>query len=143
MIKILFTKNNTLGSKLIRNITKESVSHCAIGFGDYVLCSNLKYGVHLDLYTDFIKENKIVYKIEKQGSPAQMFKLLYKYINNRRDYFIYARLVMRYLFPRLITKPNLWNITGMFLSTEFIAQYLYQKELHLTPGQLYKELKKL
>ena len=139
-MEILFTTTTSVLSNLIRRITKEPVSHCAIKIGEFVVHSNL-LGVRIDPYSKFIKKSKVVFQLSATTNNGLVHKTLEKYHGRPYDFFALLFLGLRYIFPKLMPKQNLWETTGMFICTEFITQVVDGKEDHLiTPYQLYLKL---
>jgi hypothetical protein len=144
-MRILFTRSNKPGSKLIRSITEEPVSHCALLDGLYVIHSNFE-GVNIVSYEQFKQDNKVIYSIIVPNSWAKMKRLMARFSDAGYDYgaFFYLglSLVLRKWFKLPLPKANLWNSTGMFICTEFVSQYLNREgAAMLTPYQLYLEIK--
>ena len=139
-MEILFTKNTSPLSYLIRKITKEPVSHCAIRIGEFVIHSNL-FGVSIVPYIVFAKKNTIVNTIFQMTVPLHVTRTLAKCWGKRYDMGALFYLGLRFLLPRLVPKQNLWQSSGMFLCTEFVTYILTEQENSLiTPYQLYKLL---
>lgn len=62
-MRIIFTRNSTLLSKIIRAGLKEPVSHVAIVFDDKIVFhSNLK-GTHIEWFNEFKKKSDVVYTL--------------------------------------------------------------------------------
>jgi len=78
VIEVLFTRSDLPGSRWIREITGESVSHCAILYYNKVIHSSY-WGVERLNYTDFIKHNVIVYRVELPIKPEAMIEIYEKF----------------------------------------------------------------
>jgi hypothetical protein len=141
MTEILFTRSDKIGSKVIRGVTKEEVSHVAISYMGYVIHANFQKGVHVQKLKDFCEDNEIVYKVPVKATKSQILKILSEYIGSKYDYLAFFLLGLR-LLKVLPMKVDIRQITGSFLCTEFVTQFIYDEERLLTPGQLYKELTK-
>lgn len=146
MIEIGFTRSDYKFSQLIRDITREPVSHCIIIVDDlWVIHSNFS-GVHAEYIGSFLEHSEILYRVEIPGkTELDVIHFLDKYRDAHYDYggmlFLGLSLYLRRQLPWLIPKRNLWQCTGMFLCTELITQFLDQKENSLiTPLQLYAKL---
>ena len=64
-MRLLFTKNNKIGSRLIMWGTEGDCSHFAVEFDDcVVLQSTMHQGVSLTSKNEFIKKNEIVHEIK-------------------------------------------------------------------------------
>ena len=140
-MQILFTyKPNNLFSKLIRDITKEPVSHTAIRVGEFVIHSNFR-GVNIEPYTRFSASNKIAYSVDMVADPNKIRNTLDKYWKKWYDVPALFYIGLRYLFPKLMPKANLWNSSDMFICTEFVTQVVDAKaDSLITPYQLYLRL---
>lgn len=137
-MRILFTKNNTLLSRLIRHVTGEDVSHCVLEVHGWLVHSNL-YGVHAELPQDF--KSDVVYSVEVPYNPEGVIRALAAYQGRMYDFGALLYLGLRVLCPWL-PKKNLWRSSGMFLCTEWITAVLNGKEdSMITPYQLYERLK--
>lgn len=142
MVKVVFTRNKTLGSWLIRQVTKEDVSHCAIMYNDTVLHSTSKYGVHFTSRKNFLAKNQVIRSAYLKNRKS-LIRVAGENAGKGYDYLAFLQLALRYLFPSLTPKVSLWEISGMFLCTELISEtVLPDNERLLTPHQLYKELKR-
>jgi len=63
-MRILFSKNNRIGSKLIRWGSESDSSHFAVEFdGCVILQSNIANGVNLTSTNEFLKHNEIVHEV--------------------------------------------------------------------------------
>lgn len=138
---VLFTRNNLISSKLIRAITKEEVSHCAILLTNgYVVHSAINGSVITNL-SDFRKSNTIVLNVP---IPANLPITVDFARSKRYDWkaFLYLglRLVLRKIGIRL-PKKNLWQTNGMYLCTELVSKVVLNIETELTPMGLYYKLR--
>ena len=139
-MQILFTRSNTILSKTICAITKEPVSHCALKVGPFVIHSNL-LGVRIVPYNVFASSHEIVYNINKIELNESIKTVLKECYGKPYDIGALIYLGLRFLFPQLMPKQNLWQTTGMFLCTEFITKMIDMKEDSLiTPYKLYLKL---
>lgn len=139
-MNILFTKNNSVVSKLICGITKEPISHCAIQVGRFVIQSNFR-GVHVVGLDSFIKHNNIEFFISVAFDKEKLLTSLEKHLGHWYDTLGLLYLALKYLFP-FLPKKNLWQNSGMYLCTEFVTDILFEKpDSMITPYQLYLKLK--
>lgn len=140
MLEILFVKSNKIGSKIIRAVTSEPVSHCAIKFEDLVFHSTMINGVHVDFYKDFIDTHEILFNIKIGSDLAKLSNIKH----SRYDYFGILYLGLKLLLGKIgikLPKKNLWQSTGMYMCTEFISEIVNDKEdSMITPYKLYKKL---
>ncbi len=136
---IIFTRGSSILSKLIRSLTGEPVSHCAIAEAGVVIHMNL-YGMQTETEEQFETHAEIVYRV---SVPEDCTRLLNLYVQYRKSMYDFGGLLylgLRYLLPRL-PKANLWQTTGMFLCTEWITEFLTGEEDHeITPYKLYELL---
>ena len=143
-MRLLFTQSDQFGSRFIRSVTGEEVSHVAIQLGRFVLHSTLDRGVHIVSIRRFLATREVIHSIKIDAKFNQILAILAKYEESPYDYGAFLYLGMRILLSKIgieIPKANLWGTTGMFLCTEFVTQVLYGEELdYLTPGQLYRRL---
>lgn len=140
-MQILFTRNDRWGSKLIRAVTGETVSHVAIRISRFVIHSRLiDGGVTIDFYREFMRNNTVVYTIPWEISIKQIDRD--RYAGKSYDFGAFLYLGLRKLFP-FLPKANLWQSTGMYMCTEFVTDVLGGTEDSLvTPGQLYEKLRR-
>lgn len=138
-MKILFTTTNLPTSWIIRKLTGEPVSHCAVEFGNYVAHSSFS-GTILEYSEDFRRRNKVLFELEMPEIDV-IFREKKGY-----DFGGLLYLALRFLLKKInirLPKKNLWETTGMYLCTEFITFLLHKEEdSMITPYQLYLNLKK-
>lgn len=138
-MNILFTKSNSLMSRIIRAVTKEPVSHCAIEDGGFVIHSNL-LGVHIESLEHFSKKCEIGYSVEASITIVQVRNSLAKYEGSGYDIGGLLYLGLRLVLPCL-PKKNLWQSSGMFLCTEWVTEVLDgTADSLITPYGLYQRL---
>lgn len=142
--QLLFTKSTHWISDLICEVLREPISHVSIRVGNTVYQSNMR-GVHRLPYAEFMAQQESCIKITVQNIP-NIEETFDKYQNSWYDigafFFLgFSFLIRRYLGIPL-PKSNLWQATGMFLCTEWVAEVLDREEdAMLTPYQLYQELR--
>lgn len=138
-MRILFTKSSSPLSRVIRAVTKEPVSHCAIDCSGWILHSNL-YGVHVELPQTFTSHSEIVYSID---IPFDINKIMATLAKDELKFYDYGALLylgLRYLFP-FLPKKNLWQSSNMYLCTEWVTDVLASNpDSMITPYQLYLQL---
>ena len=142
---VLFTKSNKIGSKLIRALTEEPVSHCAIYLPDLgtVIHSNFS-GVKTQSFSSFLKDNTIVYHVDV---PSPGLQIPESYASVSYDYlaFIYFgfMLIWKKMTGIPVSKTNHWAQKRAFLCTELVTFILWGAEdSTLTPYGLYLALQK-
>jgi hypothetical protein len=143
-MKILFTRGDNPLSSLICKLTKEDVSHCALQYGEWVLHANF-YGVHWEAYAHFSKACEVVHTVEVADDLPRLVGLAAQYAGRARyDFMGLAYLGLR-MALRLIglhlPKKNLWQMSGMFLCTEWVSLYAnLEADSEITPFKLYERL---
>jgi hypothetical protein len=141
---IFFTKSDKIGSKLIRSITKEPVSHCAI----YVPTFGFVWHATIPKITAtslnaFIKDHTIVGCREIELTPDQvthMRGLKGSYYDLFTLFYVGLRMLLRSCGMK-IPKADLRVISGMYMCTEFVQTTIdMANEPYMTPYQLYNVL---
>jgi hypothetical protein len=139
-VQILFTRSNLIGSRLIRYVLKEPVSHVAIRFPKGNILDSTAQGKRVSSYKDFTRRNEIVFSLTLELTSKQLVSICWSKWNYDWGAFLY--LGVRALLP-FLPKKNLWQTTGMYLCSELVANIVKGTELsHLTPYQLYLLLQK-
>ena len=139
-MELLFTTSAYPTSWLIRKITGDDCSHCAIRYKDYVVHSDF-LGVREIPYRVFIQQNKIIHTLSGPKNAKSKSYILDKYEGKRYDFGGLLYLGLRYLLPNIVPKQNLWQASGMFLCTEFMTEVISSEEdSMITPHKLYKRL---
>ena len=126
-------------SWLIRRLTGEPVSHCAIEYLGTVYHSNF-YGVHTEPLQSFTKGSTIVLSVDANIDPYVLADAMYQYGGSRYDFGALFYVGLRLMFP-MLPKANLWQTTGMFMCTEWVEQVTgLPPDAMLTPYGLYNLL---
>jgi hypothetical protein len=149
-MQVIFTKNNTFISKLIRKVTKEPVSHCGILVNDTVIHSNF-LGLQIEPLLKFKKHSEIVFRVQLNADDEMLGKAEKLKTTKRRSFYDYGAitflaisLILRNYFKVPLPKSNLWASTGMYLCTELVTKVVYSEEdAMITPYKLYKKLDEL
>jgi hypothetical protein len=140
---IIFTKNNSLGSKLIRWVTGEPVSHVALWFPKigFIYHSTAAHGTAFTpdkkffrtstvIYSTFIKLENLSFISDTYGKPYDFFALLY----------LGFKIVLKRLGWGDVGE-NVWNSSGMFICTELITKLVEgEADALITPYQFYLKL---
>ena len=144
MISILFTTSNKFMGRLIRTVTGEPVSHCAIKYHSIVIHSSFS-GVNVERYDSFCLHSQVVFEVPVEDRPEILEALLAD-----TDTAMYnlpgliwsgLSLLAHKVFPWIVPKRNLWKITGMYMCTEFVTKFLYgEEDSMITPYKLYLRL---
>jgi hypothetical protein len=153
VIQLLFTTSDKPLSRVIRWATGECCSHVAIlvseeHWGLSVVHANWK-GVHVEPLNTFLDENKIIHSVdipENIGNLRRLQGILRKRQGSMYDLgallFVGIALFCRKaLGLRKWPKQNLWQVTGMYMCTEFVTEYLYgSADAMITPHGLYERI---
>lgn len=138
-MKILFTRSGSLLSRLIRHVSGEPVSHCALDCGGWIIHSNL-LGLHVELPQTFEKHSEIVYSVSVDFDQQKVMSIFAQYDQDPYDFGALLYLGLRFLLPFLPEK-NLWQSNGMFLCTEWVTEAVYgSPDSSITPYRLYLKL---
>lgn len=145
-MRIIFTRNNTIVSRAIREVTREPVSHVALVlYGKYVVHSNF-LGTRIESLEKFNRHSAIYEYIDVPPEHVCMGRVLEALSTGRGyDFPGMFYLGIRTLTPRwlrdTLPKANLWNVSGLFICTELVTYILSGKpDSMITPHQLYLQL---
>lgn len=143
-MEILFTTRNELPAKIIRSVTGESMSHCAIEAFGFVVHSSFR-GVAIEPLSKFKEKNIIVDKVNVGKGNAKLLKALSESFGKSYDVPALFYLGLKLLLSKIgisLPKKNLWQTTGMYICTEFVSHVLDgEEDSLLTPGQLLDKLR--
>jgi hypothetical protein len=140
---VLFTRSNLLGSRIIRAVTGEEVSHCAILLSNTGVIHATPTGSAVVPLSEFKKVNTLVYLIAIPRDTAIRVDFAR---NKSYDWGAFCYLGLRLLLRKVgirLPKKNLWQTTGMYLCTELVSKAVLDKETELTPLGLYNKLRSL
>ena len=152
MMQILFTQRDLPLSRLIIKLTGEPVSHSAILHQGYVYQSD-GTGVSKKSLETFISDG---YKIILRLSPStgafddeMTNKLITRFPKIKGSFYdipalcyIGVRILLRDWFDWQIPKKNLWQISSMYICTEFVMDITNEADNPmLTPYQLHELMK--
>lgn len=154
-MKLLFTKNNTIFSKLIRYGLKEPVSHVVLQFNNGTIIHSDSFGVSIQWSNDYLKKNKVLFSIDYKVNVSDE-EIIEHIMNNvaSRSYDFAA--VMYFTWSVLLYKisgkwktHNEWNDKNNYMCTEMvqllpgkIQDVLEGYDLSITsPYKLYNILK--
>ena len=98
MTKILFTTSVWPTSWLIRKITKEDCSHCALYINGRVVHCNFK-GFTVEPIETFLKHNTVLHAISVKGLDLSVKELQLRYGTAKYDYGALLYLALRYICP--------------------------------------------
>lgn len=135
-MRILFTRSEKIVSKLIRRVTGEPVSHCAIQVGDWVIHSNF-LGVHPERIDKFLKGGVTIWAaVELPNDYPKILLNTFEGWGKRYDFGAMFYLLARAIFPWL-PKKNLWQCSDMFLCSEWVAHVVEDDDdAMITPYRL-------
>lgn len=151
-MEILFTSRPAMPvSKLILDLTGETVSHTVIRNGDYIYQSSFA-GVEQVHTKDFLSEYTVGYSLipsEDRLTDALVERLIERVVALRGNPYDFPSLLylgLRYsllnVFKLDLPQKNLWQISGMYLCTEFVEDVIdIKSDSMITPYKLYLKLK--
>ena len=145
-MNVLFTKSNSILSKAIRWITKESMSHTAIELDGLVFHSNL-LGVHVEGSKRFRASCTVIEELEVPESlPIHLVPTFEEYDGDWYDFgaflFLGMFLFLNTRFKVKLPKNNDLQSKNAFICTEFVSRVLCNEtDSMITPYGLYLELK--
>lgn len=145
MIQVLFTTSDKIVSKIIRNLTREDMSHVVIRVGNSIIQSSL-WGVEIIEYSKFASSNTIIQSLDINLDPVIVLDNFTQHQYHWYDWLGLLYLGLRFICLRFfkvkLPKANLWQITGMFTCTELITEILEGEEnSEITPYNLFLQLK--
>lgn len=136
-MRVLFTTNCSLGSRLIRWVTGETVSHVAISWSDITYHSSmLGGGVNLVWTDTFLEHNTVVAEVPwtPDGSLRTRLRTV---ANEGYDWVLLVTLGLRRLGLPVPLADNPYRD----ICTELVTEHLLGIPDKLTPGQLLARLK--
>lgn len=152
-MKILFTTNpsSTL-SRTILKVTGDPCSHVAMEFaGGFVIHSNVR-GVNVEWRSTFRAHNTVVRELappsakfrDELEDPKRIDRMMLRYEHSAYDtaalMFLGAVMFAR-RFGVPLPKQNLWQMSGMFICSEWVTEYVDGKaDSMITPYGLWKRL---
>jgi len=136
---VIFTSNDDFMSNLIKWTTQEPISHVALRIGDDVIHS-IASGLKKQSYASFCQEYNIFDEIQMERVIINIPKYSPEY-DMGAFLFLGLCLILRRYLKIPLPKSNLWQVTGMYLCSEFVSKMIFDQERSmLTPGGLYKLL---
>ncbi len=144
-MEILFTKSDLVLSRMIRHISEEPVSHCAIAHDWWVAHSSV-FGVEIMPREEFEKKYTIVYSVPRNDiSEERVVEVLSKTSKSMYDYGCLLYLGVRWTAKKYLGIPlpkvNLWASSGMYMCTEWLTAIDSKKEdSMITPYKLYLKM---
>lgn len=145
-MRLLWTKNNLCGSKLIMWGTEGDCSHFAVEFDDTVILqSNMAQGVNLTSKNEFLKHNEIVHAINFKVSDAHeemVWKPLVRRLAGNVEYdksamAYWAWCVIKHrIFGAPIPLINQWGDPKKFMCIELAKELPDWVFNNLKPEQL-------
>lgn len=143
---ILFTASDSILSRAIRDVTGEPVSHCAIRASGFVIHFNL-LGLRVESWEEFCGHSLVLFEVPVQDNWPALIAMIDHGFHAWYDFpgLLFDGMVMwaRSHLPKWAPLPdsNLWQMSGMYLCTEFVTEFLNGKpDSSVTPYQLYQAL---
>lgn len=131
-MRLLFSKNNKIGSYLIRWGTEGDCSHFAVEFDDcFVLQSNMKQGVNALSSNEFFQHNELVHSIQYNltlEQEEQIYKVMIKKLAGKVSWDFMAALfwmkeiIKHRIFDSPIPKVNAWGDPNRMMCIELASQ---------------------
>lgn len=145
---IHFTRSELIGSKLIRALTGEDISHVAIETSEQFVVHATFTNIILEDLKRFIQVNKIVRSYKYIGKADTRIWEYRALCLEGKNYDMLAffgaglRLLMLKLFSWYIPALGHWASKGKYICTEFVATVTGDKEVNdqITPVELEKQL---
>lgn len=152
-MKIIFTKGNSILSKLICWGLNEPVSHVAFVFDDKIVFHSNLLGLHIEWFNTFKKKCQIIFEID-YNTDLENEEDIYQEVISINDgksydfaaffYFIWRGFLYKF-FNKPIPIVNKWNNEHQDLCVEVIRYFNKQlpiKDLSIiSPYKLYLILK--
>lgn len=143
-MRLLFTKGKGPVGQTVAWALRSRMSHVVIEYNGLVFHSNF-WGVHAIPIERFLEKAKVIEIVEIDLTWRELRTNFNKYWHARYDFLAFLHLGVRAVLRRAglkLPKANLWQVTGMFLCTEWVTRTLHGTERTLTPEQLYERLTK-
>lgn len=153
-MRVLFTRSNLLGSKIIRSLTGEDISHVALEMDGIVIHARFD-GVEIEGLPHFLEHNEIVRAYSVVGDNRKRFWEAMLLEGSKYDYKAFfsigLRLILRKSLGIVIPSLSDWAIRRQYICTEFVDTILHicntggdtitESNRHITPGELEAELR--
>jgi hypothetical protein len=139
---ILFTKSDKIGSKMIREVTREPVSHCAVYVPSmgFVWHSTIPK-VEAVAYPQFIKKCDVVYSVEVDITGEQL-NAIREIHGKAYDYLSFFMVGFRILMRKIglwVPKVDLRGLSSVYLCTELVERAVgIPNNPYITPYKLYR-----
>ena len=148
---VVFTASNKIGSRIIRFVTGESVSHVAVLMPDDSVAHMAFTGLTQQSIVEFLAHNQAIARVAVDIDPSIAVARLLAFRQQHSHLYDYSALLylgIMLLYHRLTGVPhhpiyrNRWQKKSMDTCTEF-ACWMLGREVNsvITPGQLLKELR--
>jgi hypothetical protein len=145
-MKVIFTQGDSWVSKAICWATNSNISHVAIEVSGMVFHSNF-LGPQLDYSENFFKHSKYIVSYGTDMRVFELIDLLEFYLKRKHrhyDFMLFISLSIYCLFLRLFgkvpKKSVLWRVSGAYLCTEFVEEFLFDEEQSTVPQELIDKL---
>ena len=146
-MRVLFTRSGLIGSRIIRGLTGEDISHVALEMDDIVIHARFD-GVEIEGLPHFLEHNEIVRAYEVSGDNRKRFWKAMLLEGSRYDklafFSIGLRIMLRKSLGIMIPSLNRWAVRRQYICTEFVDTILgvCESNRQITPGELEAELRK-
>ena len=147
-MRVLGTKNKQgkWGSRLIMWALDEPISHVSLECNGLVFHSSINRGVHIQPLMQFLEENIVVEYVDVEFDWDRLLRTTSRNWKKKYDkasfLWLGIRALLKKIFGIKLKKANLWNITGMYICTEWVTKVIDNKEdSDITPMQLIERLK--
>jgi len=145
-MKVIFTQGSTWVSKAICWATQSDISHVAIEIGGVVFHSNF-LGPQVDLEDEFQKHSRRIVSYETHTRIFETVDLLQFYLRRRHrhyDFILFLWLAIYCISMRIFhvapSKKTIWRLSGAYLCTEFVDEFLFDEEQSTVPQELIDKL---
>ncbi len=139
-VTLLFTSSPNLGSALIRRVTGESVSHCAIQLSDSLVMHATGSGVVVVPLQSFLDGHTVRHRLRMDVEVEAVLRGMEATVGTGYDWGAFFYLGLRLILP-FLPKKNLWSASGMNICTEVVQRFLnLPNDPLITPYKLYLTL---
>ena len=143
-MKILFVKRpNNYVSHLISKVTGEPESHVAIELDMGIVVDSSALGISLKPTKHFRSKTEVLRELVpvQRRNDKQVFEKVETYYGKFYDYGALAYLALVFTLRNYlkipIPKSNLWQSSGLYMCTEFVAEVVTEKnDPMITPTKL-------
>lgn len=145
-MKVIFTQGDSWVSKAICWATKSPISHVAIEIGEVVFHSNF-LGPQVDLAENFNRHARRIVSYETNTRVYEAVDLLHFYLQRKHrhyDFMLFLWLAFYCISLRIFgiapSKKTIWRVSGAYLCTEFVDEFIFDDEQSTIPQELIDKL---